>query len=238
MLTFASRRRYRGVVHAAVIFDLDGTLIDSLEDIRSAVNDAFSANGLRIIAREEMPHLVGWGINGLVERALAPELSAGTLSKREAAVLAQDIAAAYSADPAVATRVYPGMAELLDTLESWGLATAILTNKPDQIVQRLVPQVFGTDRFDVVRGAVDGKPAKPQADALLSVLTELGVRAEQAVMIGDSEVDIQTARAAGVAVFGVSWGYRSEAELSESDAIAHDSKQLQHMLQTWREQHL
>ena len=220
----------------AIIFDLDGTLIDSLEDIRAAVNTAFRANGLRTVARSEMPRLVGWGTTGLVERALAPELSSGTLSRQKAMAVAEQITVAYGPDPTARTRVFPGIAGLLRAIDSWNVATAILTNKPDAVVQRLVPKLFGTDRFDVVRGAIDAKPVKPEAAALDSVLADLGVRAAHAVMVGDSEIDIETARAAGVTAFAVTWGYRDARELSGCDAIASDSRQLQQMLHAWRVQ--
>jgi phosphoglycolate phosphatase len=183
----------------AVIFDLDGTLVDSLPDIITHLNGALSDHGLAPHAPRDIGEWVGYGAEQLVRRAVTDE-------NQVPAVLAT-FRARYRARPVIETRVYPGLPDVLGAIAS-SHRLAVLSNKPHELTVAVVEQLLGAWPFVVVHGQRADRPRKPDPAALLAVCGELDVSPADSVLVGDSEVDIATARAAHVRSVCVTWGLR------------------------------
>lgn len=206
----------------AVIFDLDGTLVDSLQDIRRAANVALASVGLAGLNTEEVRNLVGRGLRALMEGALHSR--GGDLNLAES--LTSMAVAEYARTPVRETRPYPGIKELVEAIPAWGWTLGVLTNKRQALAELVVNELFGEGRFAVVVGEVPGQPVKPAAAAMERVLTSLGVRAAEVLLVGDSLVDVLTGLAAGVRTVGVTWGYGSRKELEGAWQIVDETHQL------------
>lgn len=197
----------------AVIFDLDGTLLNTLEDLRTAVNLALAANGYPVRTLEEIRFAVGNGIRKLIARSV-PE---GTLPEAEEAVFAR-FREEYGIHCSDTTAPYAGVPELLRRLREEGFLLAVVSNKADFAVQKLAEQYF-PGCFDAVLGETEGLSRKPAPDMVEEVLRRLGVQKEEAVYVGDSEVDVATARNARLSCISVTWGFRERAVLEEHGAV-------------------
>lgn len=193
----------------AVVFDLDGTLADTLEDIAAAMNYALGRHGLPERPADDYRDLVGEGVLRLVERALPPERM-----DLRGPVLA-DLGAYYVEHMLDRTRPYPGVPEMLDAL---AIPAAVLSNKPQAATTSMVERLFRGHRFAVVRGGLDGVPLKPDPAPLLAIVRELGVDAAHTAYVGDTRTDMETAVAAGAVPVGVEWGFRDRDELVEHGA--------------------
>ena len=197
-----------------VIFDMDGTILNTLEDLTRTTNAALAEQGLPQHTMDEVRRMVGNGIRRLIERAV-PE---GT-----AVPVIEETLAAFNRYYAVHcgdhTCPYPGVPELLESLRRAGVRTAVVSNKADYGVQELCRQYF-PGLFDVAVGQRDGIRTKPAPDAVLAVLEQLAVPPERAVFIGDSDVDVLTARNAGLDCLAVDWGFRERAVLEQAGATA------------------
>lgn len=199
----------------AIIFDLDGTLIDSLEDIAGALDAALTDHGLPPPSRAAVQGWIGGGAHRLVGRALASLVEVGgarTPPPSIDAVLAR-FRAHYTAAPVVHTRVYEGLEPVLDRFAASHVTLAVLTNKPHDLAVRIADQLLARWPFVTVVGQRPGVPLKPDPEPALMLAEELGLRAEHCVYIGDSAIDIETARGAGMLPVGVAWGYRPREEL-------------------------
>ncbi len=192
--------------HTAV-FDLDGTLLNTLQDLADSTNYALSVNGLPSRSLEEVRCFVGNGVGKLIARAV-PE---GTPEALTAKCLS-DFRAHYFLNMENKTAPYPGILEMLDRLKKAGFHLAIVSNKFDSAVKGLC-QTYFRDLIPVSIGESEGVERKPAPDTVFKALKELGVSAEGAVYIGDSDVDIATARNAGLPCISVSWGFRDESFL-------------------------
>ena len=190
------------------ILDLDGTLLDTLEDLASSVNVALAAVGLPPRARDEIERFVGDGARNLLARAVAPRHEL-----LEPALAAWWID--YRANCLATTRPFPGIPELLTRS---GRRLAVHTNKPGELARRILAGLGLLDRFALVTGG-DDAPRKPSPAGTLAIMRRLGASARDTVFIGDSPTDVRTARAAGVTLVGVSWGFRPEAELRAAGAV-------------------
>jgi len=198
-----------------VLFDLDGTLIDSLEDIGRAANWALAERGFPTHPVAAYARMVGEGVERLAERALPPgHRDADTLARWVALYRAQ-----YARHETEHTRPYAGIPELLDALTARAVPFAVLSNKPDDAAQRLVATLLGRWRFAVVRGARPGVPKKPDPAAARAIATELGIAPGEWAYLGDTDTDIRTARGAGMIAIGVAWGFRPD-ELVAAGALA------------------
>lgn len=184
------------------IFDLDGTILDTLEDLCAAVNHALEAHAMPGRTLEEVRRFVGNGIRRLIERAV-PE---GT-PVQEIDAVHESFTAYYAQHCADHTQPYDGIVHLLETLRSTGMRTAVVSNKADYAVQTLCADYF-PGLFDAVAGEREGIRRKPCPDAVNAVLKALSVSPEQAVYIGDSDVDIETAHNAAMPCISVNWGFR------------------------------
>ena len=194
--------------YQAILFDMDGTLLDTLTDMQDAVNHVLAAHGLPLRTLEEVRRFVGNGAGPLIHRALPEGYP------QEQKVLAE-YRAYYQAHNCVQTCPYPGIPELLEQLRQRGLKLAVVSNKPDATTKTLAARFFpGLPAF----GQRDDVPPKPSPDLVFRALDTLGVAAADAVYVGDSEVDVATARNAGLPLAAVSWGFRGRQALAQAGA--------------------
>lgn len=209
-----ARSRYAGAVTYAfdgVIFDLDGTLVDSLADIGLAMDAALAGFGLPGHSLGAYRLMVGEGAAVLARRA-----SAGVDVDQPA--LLEAYRAAYEARAHRSTLSYPGIDELLGRLAADGVPMAVLSNKPDEFTRSLIDVRFPDIPFVAVAGQRPGVPRKPDPHAALVLASALGVPAARIAFVGDTAVDVETARAAGMIAVGVRWGFRGEDELRAAGA--------------------
>jgi phosphoglycolate phosphatase len=198
----------------AVIFDLDGTLLDTLEDLGDCMNRVLARAGYAPHATEEYRFFVGDGMLNLVRRVLPPaSRDKPTLEKLHAAMIEE-----YTQHWSDKTELYPGIASLLDSLSSLGVRRGILSNKTHSFTRAIADHYFKKWRFDPVLGARDGVPRKPDPTAALEICRQWGLRPEEVLYVGDTNTDMQTARRGGLFALGVLWGFRSKEELLENGA--------------------
>ena len=191
----------------AAVFDLDGTLIDSIGDIADALNATLAARGLPALPQDRIKQMVGAGVPELVRRGLA----AHGVEPGEIEPFVRELIALYSAQPAARTRLYDGGAELLASLAARGMKLGICTNKPQAITEQVLSELGIASYFEAVVGVRPDVPVKPDPAMLRTALDALGVAAPDAVMIGDSASDVGVARALGVPVIVVRSGYGQDA---------------------------
>ena len=194
------------------VFDMDGTVLDTLDDLADAMNAALRETGMPERTREEVRKFVGNGAGELIRRAAPEGADDEALSALGAAFRAR-----YYAHCADKTRPYDGIPGLLSALRAAGMKTAVVSNKPDKAVAKLAEDYFPR-AFDIAVGEREGVRRKPAPDAVLEVMKRLGAAAEETVYIGDSDVDCATAANAGTDFIGVCWGFRPREVLEESGA--------------------
>lgn len=194
------------------IFDLDGTLLDTLLDLANAVNHAMRSMNYPERTVAEVRSFIGNGIKMLIKRAAPQEISVEDYN-RTLAIFTEY----YLEHIADYTRPYDGIIETVKKLKKEGCKTAVLSNKADEAAKKVVADFFG-DVFDIVVGKRDEFPSKPSPDSLNFVIKTLSVDKESCVYIGDSEVDVQTAHNAELPCIGVTWGNRDIAELESAGA--------------------
>jgi len=197
---------------SAVLFDLDGTLLNTLTDIAAALNRTLAGRGLPQLTLEEVRAYVGNGSRRLVERAVP----AGTADAVTDAVLAA-YRADYDKNCDIATRPYAGIPGTLAALKAAGIRLAVVSNKPDGAVKALTDTHF-PGIFSSAVGEGPGIRRKPAPDTVLAAMAKLGVSAEETVYVGDSEVDVATAKNAGVPCLSALWGFRTRTQLEEAGA--------------------
>lgn len=197
----------------AVIFDLDGTLVNSIEDLCNSTNFALSKYGFPQHELAKYNYFVGHGMTNLIETVIPKE----SLNKENFQKVYDTFIEHYSSNYLVNTAVFDGILESLKTLKENGIALAVLSNKKDEFTQRIAKELFG-DLFDVVSGKKEGCPLKPDPNSTLRVLNSLGVTAKECAFLGDSGVDMETAVNSGCLPVGVLWGLRTADELKNSGA--------------------
>lgn len=214
--------------YQTVIFDLDGTLLNTLDDLHASTNYALTHHGLPTRTIGEVRQFVGNGIRNLIRLAVAPHTDDKLIDEVHATFDAH-----YSAHHLDRTAPYPGIVELVRMLREKGVGCCVVSNKGDYAVQPLVEHFF-PGLFDVACGEreKDGIRRKPWPDTVLACMRELGASKESTVYVGDSEVDLLTAKNAGIPCIIVTWGFRDEAYLLEQGArvIAHTNDELRDCL--------
>lgn len=207
-----------------VIFDLDGTLLDTVADLASATNQALERCGFPTHPVEAYYKFVGNGINKLFARALP----ADSRSEENVLRIRSLFVPYYNQHNADCSCPYPGIMDLLRWLRSCGVQIAVASNKYHEATVKLVRHFFPDIDFAVIYGQREDVPIKPAPDIVYDILRTTGISAEATLYVGDSGVDMQTACNAGVESVGVTWGFRDEAELRECGAmhIVHSAEEI------------
>lgn len=210
----------------AVIWDLDGTLLDTLYDLAASTNAALAMNGMPERTIDEVRRFVGNGVRKLMVRA-TPGGDENPLFEKTFA----DFVAHYGEHSRDHTKPYDGILETLDALSAKGVKHAIVSNKIDFAVKELNTEYFGS-RIGIAVGDDPSRARKPAPDSVWEAMRQLGVTKDEAVYVGDSDVDVITARNAGIPCVAVSWGFRPVSCLEEAgaDRIAHTPQQLMEMI--------
>ena len=192
----------------AVLFDLDGTLANSLDDLANATNYAIKKFGFPERNVDEYKYFAGDGMPKMIERALPQEHSDGHTVSKILPVFLEYYGAHYCDN----TRAYEGMPELVCRLKAKGIKVAVVTNKAQEMADMVVSKLYG-NWFDFVLGKRDGIPPKPDPTAALKTMEILGVKPNECVFVGDSKMDVMTGVNSGAYPVGVLWGFRKEDEL-------------------------
>ena len=211
-------------MYKTVVFDLDGTLLNTIDDLADAGNRVCAARGWPQHTVEEYKYFVGNGIPKLVERfsppqARTPDQLADTLAAFQAD---------YGAHLRDKTAPYPGIPALLARLKAAGVQLAVFSNKADPLARQVVADYFDAALFDAVRGALPGVPTKPAPQGTLALMQAIGADPAATIYVGDSNVDVDTAHNAGLPCCGVLWGFRTRQELTDAGAehLAADAEEL------------
>jgi phosphoglycolate phosphatase len=195
--------------YKAIIFDLDGTLINSIPDIADSMNEVLSSYGYPQYKYNQYKYFVGNGIRKLVERCVPPECS----TPENIENIFRTMVEVYRDNCLNKTTVYDGIPELLDGLTDKRIKMAILSNKTDSITQKICEKLFCNNRFEIILGLTDGFPKKPNPQSALYIAKSLDVAPDDVFYLGDTSIDMETACAAGFFPAGASWGFRPVDEL-------------------------
>ena len=193
-----------------VIFDLDGTLLDTMQDLTNGVNHALTACGCRTIRLDECRKLVGHGVRNLLRSALPQEMKTDQMLEK----MAEHFFPYYNAHMSDCTKPYPGIHEALREIAAKGIKLAVASNKFHAGTEELIGKFFGDINFVKVLGQREGFPIKPDAGVVFEIMEAVPcLKAEDVLYCGDSDVDIQTGDNAGVKTLAVTWGFRSKEQL-------------------------
>lgn len=198
------------------IFDLDGTLVNSLYDLADSMNYALEKNGFATHDREKYRVFVGNGISTLADRAMVIPQGKATQEQKEK--ILSDFKEYYNNHCMDNTTPYSGITELLDSLDSLGIQYSVMSNKPDFFSKLIVNSLFPNNKFASVWGQRENFERKPSPQAVLALISDLNVSKDDCLYIGDSDVDFYTAKNAGLKFCGVSWGFRPKQQLIDLGA--------------------
>lgn len=209
-----------------IVFDLDGTLLNTLEDLRDSVNYALEKQNFPLRSLDEIRSFVGNGIRLLVERAVPQNTDDKTFE-----ICFEDFCDYYKIHMEDKTAPYDGINDMLTNIKKSGFKTAIVTNKADFAAQDLCKRMFG-DNIDFVVGSTDDRPNKPAPDGVFYALEKLGSKIKNTIFVGDADTDILTAKNAGLKSIGVLWGFRDRNVIEEAGAeyIVESVKYLEKLL--------
>ena len=212
-------------MYKTVLFDLDGTLLNTIDDLADSANRVCAAHGWPQYETAQYRYFVGNGIPKLVER-FSPE---NARTPEQLAATRAEFDKVYGAHMHDKTAPYPGMPALLARLKAAGVRMAVFSNKADEFARAVVARYFDADLFEVVRGALPDVPTKPAPGAAHELIRRAGVQPSEALYVGDSNVDVETAHNAGLPCCGVLWGFRTREELTEAGAeyLAEDTQGLE-----------
>lgn len=212
--------------YTTVIFDLDGTLANTLNDIARLMNRMLREHGWPEHSVDAYRRFVGDGVVKLAERAMPDG------EKAHAEELVAEYMPVLEREGTQQTKLYDGIGDMLDALTERRIKRGVLSNKPDAATKQAVKDLLGRWTFDAVRGHVDGEKPKPDPAAARAMIQQLGVRAEQVLYVGDSDVDMKLANNAGFTAVGAGWGFRGEPELRASGAahVIHEPTELLKLL--------
>lgn len=197
-----------------VIFDLDGTLLNTLDDISDAMNYALQKNGFLPHKIDDYKYFVGSGVDVLVERVLTKYQA----TKEQKGQIKKDYIIKYEEVQKNKTRPYDGIRELIDYLKFKNVKLAVLSNKPHPDTLSVVDHYFNLKTFDIVFGQRKGVETKPNPIGVFDILDTLKIKEEEVLYVGDTDVDMKTAHAAGVVGVGALWGFRTAEELINANA--------------------
>jgi phosphoglycolate phosphatase len=200
----------------AVVFDLDGTLLDTIDDLADSMNAVLAARGLPVHPVESYKTFVGDGVVALVRRALP----GGYVDANDLDTIVGEMRESYTQRWDNKSRPYDGVEAMLTELARRGVKLAVLSNKPHDFTQLCVERLLAGQRFDVVLGVSDAIPPKPQTLGAEHICKQLSVTPQQCVYLGDTNTDMKTGTAAGMFTVGCTWGFRSAEELRKNGADA------------------
>jgi phosphoglycolate phosphatase len=203
---------YNATMIHGFIFDLDGTLVDTLGDIATGMNSFLQGRGLPVHPTEDYRRMVGKGLLHLISEAV-PQAH-----RHEANSWYPDVLAIFKVMGAGSSIPYPGVSDTLGKLASLQVPMAVVSNKPDPVTAQVVAQLFPSIRFALVRGGLDGVPVKPHPAGAIEAAQAMGLKPGNCGFLGDSDVDMKTALAAGMVPLGAAWGFRTRVELEEAGA--------------------
>jgi phosphoglycolate phosphatase len=217
------------MTHKGIIFDLDGTLADTLADIANSMNRVLRDRGYPVHPAEDYKYLIGRGLENLVSSSLPKESRLPSIITACLASLIED----YRDNCLVHTHLYPGIESLLFRLQDMGLKLAVFSNKADDLTQIIVQSLLPGIRFVKIVGARPDLPKKPDPSGARLISDLLEISPEQMIYLGDSDVDMQTARGAGMLAVGVLWGFRTKEELllNGADHLLSDPFELMALLE-------
>ena len=207
----------------AVLFDLDGTLVNSIDDLADSVNHALTEYGFSTHETEKFKYFIGDGMAKLIERVLPEDKKDADLQKS----VLDTFMNRYRSHFADKTVAYEGIAELIKALSEQNLKLAVISNKAQDMAVEVTLKVLSDLKFDIICGKREGYPTKPDPTLTLEIIDELGVKPENCVFVGDSGMDMAVAKNAHTLSIGVLWGFRTESELLENGAdyiVNHPSK--------------
>ncbi|HOT45138.1 MAG TPA: HAD family hydrolase [Spirochaetota bacterium] len=200
--------------YKAVLFDLDGTLLNTLDDIADSMNSVLERNGFAPHPVERYKKLIGGGVGDLSRRVLPDGFNNDDLAVKISAQMRDE----YSRRWGVKSRLYPGIDSMLDGLKKCGVPRSILSNKPDDFTQTICNHYFSRWYFEIILGATERFPKKPDPTAALFIAREMGMAPDDILYLGDSGTDMKAAVAAGMYPVGALWGFRDAEELLASGA--------------------
>ena len=215
-----------------VIFDLDGTLLDTIEDLGDSVNEVLSTRGYPIHSYDDYCLYIGDGMEKLIRRSIPDDLCNDELVVKE---VLEDYKEAYTRNWKKKSKPYDGIMECLDDLKAHQIASAVLSNKPHNFTELCVESLIGNEHFISILGQRDNVKKKPSPDGAIEICNDVNIDPSDAIFIGDTNVDILTGVAAGMTAVGVLWGFRKEEELREAGAdyvISHPDQILDIILRT------
>ena len=197
----------------AIIFDLDGTLLNTIMDLSETVNIVLQKHSFPLHSIEEYKYFLGKGIVVLCRKAFPAEINEGDFQQ-----YLKEVEDVYKVRQTLKTRPFDGITEMLKELNNLGIKIAILSNKPHEFTGTTVGHYFPNIKFEVIYGARDGFERKPSPDSPLEIAKIMNLKPEELYFVGDSETDIKTGRNANMHSIGVEWGYRKKLELEEAGA--------------------
>lgn len=198
----------------AVIFDLDGTLLDTLSDIVDSMNEVLARHGFPVHGYDTYQTMIGAGMDVLARRAVPEDRRDDATVSGVAAAMREEYGQRWS----LASRPYPGVPEMLTLLTERSIPFSVLSNKLDSFTRLMVRTLLGDWKFFEVRGLVQGLPRKPDPHIALEMVDAMGLMAEQVIFVGDSDIDMETAVRAGMTPVGVLWGYQAPEKLISAGA--------------------
>lgn len=216
-------------MYRTAIFDLDGTLLDSIQSMKYCGDRTFAEFGYGPFAAEQYQYFVGDGAANLVRRGLAAGGDTEGIHFEEAFAKYKEY---FAKDCMYQVKPYKGIPELLSSLKQRGYRLAVLSNKPHMETVKMIEAFFGTETFDVIQGQMDDMPIKPNPAGVFRILEQFQATPLECVYLGDTATDMQTGKSAGAFTVGVLWGFRTREELMENHAdalIAHPMELLSMM---------
>jgi phosphoglycolate phosphatase len=198
----------------AILFDLDGTLLDSINDLANSMNSVLKRFGFPIHHAEKYKYFVGDGVERLVRRSLPERI----IDESTILNVMTEYRKEYSNRWAETTKPYPGIPELLEGLSKIGISMNVLSNKPDETTKAVIKKFFPDYKFDIVAGALANIPEKPDPAGAIKIAENLGLDPSVILYLGDTNTDMKTAKGAGMFPVGALWGFRTGEELRESGA--------------------
>lgn len=216
----------------ACIFDLDGTLADTLESMASVANKIMISFGLKPLPVDNFRYYCGEGADMLVRRCLRDAGDEGLVHYQEAVRMYRQM---FDADPMYRVAPYTGIPEVVDELKKRGMYLAVCSNKPHEAAVKVIDQLFG-EKIDLVIGQSSSIRRKPAPDAPLKAAQVLGILPEECLYVGDTRTDMETGTAAGMYTVGVLWGFRDRMELESSgaDTVIEKPEELLHICEEYR----